>query len=550
MADAANASLCVLDEDEIVDFGERFRGSLSFASPSGRDCVEIHGVRATLLERRLTGKCANVDEYEDEESEDDEGVREMEAMPAMAGAAVRDDSMTTPRACTLRVVEIVRARDVPSIYLSSAPALRIRIDDVPASRAVRKELFSSWSAAFAEAATPGDVPAMVVKSQWLLAGIKESKHRQYRDLSDEDGATPMLLFPLRRRGDDRLEFHLRAFVALPELLRRLSAGVRSTGMSKLNVAIDNMSKLARENALEEADRALTMLSDRQSVKIDDVAWNDAGDGMVGDDGEDENAYHDAEANMPTMDAAFSPDIGVVKNSKILSAVAAASRGATKASGGESDAHYADYVRLWDAHDKNNRDQAFEVPTCGTRGAEERASNPCNKLRFDDIVDRLMDVNESNASDVDRRGGQDGVEGFYTETFSKSIDVAMAQLDKNIVAMTTFRNEGGVAKHPDSVSAKEKSFLQLMGETDEEARKQRRMEHKRQIEEKREKVFLSLGMAPSSKPDVRREQIRRESQSLAFDAVATPRCPNPKCGIELKRGTGQTLKFCYECGVKL
>ena len=553
VADAANASVCVLGEDEIVDFGERFRGSLAFASPSGRDRIEIHGVRATRLERRLMNEGADADDDEDddedEESEDDEDVREMEATRSIAGAGARDDVETTPLACALRVVEIVRARDVPSVYLSSTPALRVRIDDVPQSRAVRQALFSSWSAAFAEAATPGDVPALVVKSQWLLSGTKNSK-RQYRDFLDEDGATPMLLYPVRLRGGDRLAFNLRAFVTLPELLRRLSAGVGSTGMNKLNVAIDNMSKLARENALEEADRALTMLSDRQSVKIDDVMWN-TDDGTDGKDDADENAYHDAEPNMPKADAAFSPDIGIVKNSKILSAVAAASRGATKASGGEGDAHCADYFRLWEAHEKYNHDPAFQVPKCGARGAEERASNPCNRLRFDDIVDRLMDVNESNALEVDRRGGQDGVEGFYTETFSKSIDVAMAHLDENVVAMTTLRNIGGIAKHPESVSAREKSFLQLMGETDEDARNQRRTEHMQRIEERREKVFLSLGMAPSSKPDVRREiQTRRESQSLAFDAAATPKCPNSACGIELKRGAGQTLKFCYECGVKL
>ena len=66
------------------------------------------------------------------------------------------------------MVEIVRARDIPSVYLSAVPPLRLRMDDVPQSRALRESLFSSWSEGGARAQTPGDAPAMVVKSQWRM----------------------------------------------------------------------------------------------------------------------------------------------------------------------------------------------------------------------------------------------------------------------------------------------------------------------------------------------------------------------------------------------
>ena len=48
----------------------------------------------------------------------------------------------------------------------------------------------------------------------------------------------------------------------------------ASGLNRSNVNIDSMSRLARIRALEEADEALNRLSDRQSVKLDDIIARD------------------------------------------------------------------------------------------------------------------------------------------------------------------------------------------------------------------------------------------------------------------------------------
>jgi hypothetical protein len=410
---------------------------------------------------------------------------------------------------------------------------------------------------------------MVVRSQWMSG---TAARYQYRDVSSDEypDATPMLLYPVRR-GVDRLEFHLRAFATVPELLRRLSASVGASGLNKVNVAMDDMSTLARQNALEEADHALGLLSARQSVKLKDFVEEDMD--IVEDANEDE--YQDAEPNLVPLDEALSPEIGAVKSSKIFSAVTAAARGARSS---ESDA-YAAYARRWDRSGEVTR-IGIRVDQGATKTTTTTASHAC-ALRLDDIADRLMDVNESNVSNPTprRSGEQDAlVEGFLTEMFSKSIDVAMSQFDQNAAA-TTILPSGSRSDVDKGAEAREKSFHQLIGETDDDARAQRRAEHKRQIEERREKTFLALGVRkpsatpPTSSSIVERDAIARprataaaqqsrRRQALAFDAVADARDPLkenhvtksstscPACPCVLKHPVGVVLKFCYECGAKL
>ena len=556
VADAAGASISNVGDDETVDLGERWRGTLAFASSSGRDRVEIHGLRATRLQPRASA---------------DDGEEETMDATATTSSAPRPPAPAPPRASALRVVEIVRARDIPSVYLSSTLSLCVRMDDVPESRDVREALFSSWSAAFADAPTPGDVPAMVVKTQWMSG---TAARRQYRDVSSDGqlDATPMLLYPVRR-GADGLEFHLRAFATVPELLRRLSASAGASGLNKVNVAMDNMSTLARQNALDEADHALGLLSARQSVKLKDIV-EDAD--VVEDVNED--VYKDAEPNLVPLDEAISPEIGAVKSSQIFSAVAAASRG-TRSSEGDA---YAAYARRWDRGGEATRVGIRVDP--GATKATNTATSHAYALRFDDIADRLMDVNESSVSNPTSRrvGEQDAlVEGFLIETFSKSIDVAMSQFDQNAAAATILPRIGR-SNVVEDAEAREKSFRQLISETDEDARAQRRAERKRQIEERREKTFLALGIrkpsttTTTSSSIIERDAIARpraaaaaqqsqRHQALAFDAVAAdardPLKENhvaksssiscPACACALNHPVGAVaLKFCYECGAKL
>ena len=556
VADAAGASISNVGDDETVDLGERWRGTLAFASSSGKDRVEIHGLRATRLQPRASA---------------DDGEEETMDATATTSSAPRPPAPAPPRASALRVVEIVRARDIPSVYLSSTLSLCVRMDDVPESRDVREALFSSWSAAFADAPTPGDVPAMVVKTQWMSG---TAARRQYRDVSSDGqlDATPMLLYPVRR-GADGLEFHLRAFATVPELLRRLSASAGASGLNKVNVAMDNMSTLARQNALDEADHALGLLSARQSVKLKDIV-EDAD--VVEDVNED--VYKDAEPNLVPLDEAISPEIGAVKSSQIFSAVAAASRG-TRSSEGDA---YAAYARRWDRGGEATRVGIRVDP--GATKATNTATSHAYALRFDDIADRLMDVNESSVSNPTSRrvGEQDAlVEGFLIETFSKSIDVAMSQFDQNAAAATILPRIGR-SNVVEDAEAREKSFRQLISETDEDARAQRRAERKRQIEERREKTFLALGIrkpsttTTTSSSIIERDAIARpraaaaaqqsqRHQALAFDAVAAdardPLKENhvaksssiscPACACALNHPVGAVaLKFCYECGAKL
>jgi hypothetical protein len=196
----------------------------------------------------------------------------------------------------------------------------------------------------------------------------------------------------------------------------------------------------------------------------------------------------------------------------------------------------------------------------------------------------MDVNESSVSNPTSRrvGEQDAlVEGFLIETFSKSIDVAMSQFDQNAAAATILPRIGR-SNVVEDAEAREKSFRQLISETDEDARAQRRAERKRQIEERREKTFLALGIrkpsttTTTSSSIIERDAIARpraaaaaqqsqRHQALAFDAVAAdardPLKENhvaksssiscPACACALNHPVGAVaLKFCYECGAKL
>ena len=186
----------------------------------------------------------------------------------------------------------------------------------------------------------------------------------YRDFADDEFSTPLLLYPVRQRRDDEgttaMEFHLRPSrrcrTGAP-LIRRSGA----SGLNRSNVNIDSMSRLARIRALEEADEALNRLSDRQSVKLDDII---ARDDVSARDADDE-IFEDAEANLEPMDANFSPEIGAVKSSKLHSAVTAASRGAR--SNAVSDA-CAEYAQLWTRCEGVT---AFCVPPTSTAWGKER-----------------------------------------------------------------------------------------------------------------------------------------------------------------------------------
>lgn len=541
VAEAAGASVTKLDGDETVDLAERWRGSLAFASAKGKERIEIEGLRLSEMELDLSYGSKRV----------------VTNATAVGGAATNVDE--TPLSSALRVVEIVRAGDIPSVYLSAVPPLRLRVDDVPQSRALRESLFSSWSEAAARAPTPGDAPAMVVKSQWRMKASGT-----YRDFSDDEFSTPLLLYPVKQRRDDEgmtaMEFHLRPLASVPELVRRLSMGAGASGLNRSNVNIDNMSKLARIRALEEADEALNRLSDRQSVKLDDIIARDDVSARDADD----DTFEDAEANLEPMDANFSPEIGAVKSSKLHSAVTAASRGAK--SSAVSDA-CAEYAQLWTRCEARHR---FPCPTdvdgAGQKSGSTVNSSDAYSFKLDDIVDRLMEFNDTNVSS--RLGGQvDGVEGFYTETFAKSIDIALSQLDQNVaqsdILQDDDRRERGGFGAESAVEDVSKTFHQLICETDEHARNQRRTERMRQIEEKREKTFLSLGIrrplsSSSNKESAQRTEHRRLKESdltgslsqQHFDAVVSAEIVCPDCARVLQRPSSNTLKFCYECGARL
>ena len=539
VAEAAGVSVTTLDGDETVDLAERWRGSLVFAPAKGNERIEIEGLRLSAMELDLSYGSKRV------------------ATNDAAFGGHRTNADETPLSSALRVVEIVRAGDIPSVYLSAVPPLRLRMDDVPQSRALRESLFSSWSEAAARAQTPGDAPAMVVKSQWRM---KASGN--YRDFADDEFSTPLLLYPVRQRRDDEgttaMEFHLRPLASVPELVRRLSVGAGASGLNRSNVNIDNMSRLARIRALEEADEALNRLSDRQSVKLDDII---ARDDVSARDADDE-IFEDAEANLEPMDANFSPEIGAVKSSKLHSAVTAASRGAR--SNAVSDA-CAEYAQLWTRCEARHR---FLCPTdvdgVGQKSGSTINSADAYSFKLDDIVDRLMEFNDTNVSS--RLGGHvDGVEGFYTETFAKSIDIALSELDQNVAQCTILQDDdgrevGGIGAES-AVEEAAKTFHQLICETDENTRNQRRAERIRQIEEKREKTFLALGIrrplsSSSNKESAQRMDHRRLKEPTAslsqqrFDDVVSAEIVCPGCARVLQRPSSNILKFCYECGTKL
>ena len=134
VAEAAGVSVTTLDGGETVDLAERWRGSLVFAPAKGNERIEIEGLRLSAMELDLSYGSKRV------------------ATNDAAFGGHRTNADETPLSSALRVVEIVRAGDIPSVYLSAVPPLRLRMDDVPQSRALRESLFSSWS----EAAAQGD----------------------------------------------------------------------------------------------------------------------------------------------------------------------------------------------------------------------------------------------------------------------------------------------------------------------------------------------------------------------------------------------------------
>jgi len=263
-----------------------------------------------------------------------------------------------------------------------------------------------------------------------------------------------------------------------------------------------------------------------------------------------------------MDANFSPEIGAVKSSKLHSAVTAASRGAR--SNAVSDA-CAEYAQLWTRCEARHR---FLCPTdvdgVGQKSGSTINSADAYSFKLDDIVDRLMEFNDTNVSS--RLGGHvDGVEGFYTETFAKSIDIALSELDQNVAQCTILQDDdgrevGGIGAES-AVEDAAKTFHQLICETDENTRNQRRAERIRQIEEKREKTFLALGIrrplsSSSNKESAQRMDHRRLKEPTAslsqqrFDDVASAEIVCPGCARVLQRPSSNILKFCYECGTKL
>ena len=92
---------------------------------------------------------------------------------------------------------------------------------------------------------------------------------------------------------------------------------------------------------------------------------------------------------------------------------------------------------------------------------------------------------------------------------------MSQFDQNAAAATILPRIGR-SNVVEDAEAREKSFRQLISETDEDARAQRRAERKRQIEERREKTFLALGIRKPS------TTTTTSSSIIERDAIARPR----------------------------
>jgi len=537
VASTTGASTTSLDDDEVVDFGVRWRGALAFASANGKERVEICGLSASRLPR-----CRRRRDVDDEE--DDDGGADIEP-PATTS------SSSSLVASALRVVEVVHMRDIPGMYLSAtSESLRVNVDDgvgmltTSAAFATRDAFFSAWRSACASAPTWGDAPAFVVQSQLALnTSLPHDAFRRrpvvYRDIVGEH-ASPMLLYPVKKTRDDAsaVEFHLRAFTALPELLQKLSTsagGVSSRTAKRHFSALDNLGTIARQDALNEAEQGLLILSERPLVK--GHAYGDNDD--KGDDDKDNHVVDDDdEHNLPGItpcDEAFSPDL-TVKKSKVADLVDLATADAPER--GRYARQSSEYVRRWERSREAN---TFSKATLDVRNTNDVVSSQASVLGFDEIVDALMEraTSTSKKRDAYRRGDDDSnngnVEGFLTETFTSCIDDALATLDHNTTTHQKISMEAAQTT-----------------QTTQTTRAERREARRREIEEKRENMLRSLGVDPSKSHYCYGDDDENNARAAA--ALAPPPTTSvivsscPSCACELAPIPG--MNNCYRCGSSL
>ena len=537
VASTTGASTTSLDDDEVVDFGVRWRGALAFASANGKERVEICGLSASRLPR-----CRRRRDVDDEE--DDDGGADIEP-PATTS------SSSSLVASALRVVEVVHMRDIPGMYLSAtSESLRVNVDDgvgmltTSAAFATRDAFFSAWRSACASAPTWGDAPAFVVQSQLALnTSLPHDAFRRrpvvYRDIVGEH-ASPMLLYPVKKTRDDAsaVEFHLRAFTALPELLQKLSTsagGVSSRTAKRHFSALDNLGTIARQDALNEAEQGLLILSERPLVK--GHAYGDNDD--KGDDDKDNHVVDDDdEHNLPGItpcDEAFSPDL-TVKKSKVADLVDLATADAPER--GRYARQSSEYVRRWERSREAN---TFSKATLDVRNTNDVVSSQASVLGFDEIVDALMEraTSTSKKRDAYRRGDDDSnngnVEGFLTETFTSCIDDALATLDHNTTTHQKISMEAAQTT-----------------QTTQTTRAERREARRREIEEKRENMLRSLGVDPSKSHYCYGDDDENNARAAAALAptpttsVIVSSCPS--CACELAPIPG--MNNCYRCGSSL
>ena len=559
VAEACGASVSSLDEDETVDLGVRFRGSLGFASADGTERVEICRLSASRFD----------------EKDDTEGT----STKTNAVASSRGDDAWRPMARALRVVEITRVGEVPGLYLSSDADLCVRIE-AHRDGTLKNEFFSAWRSACARASSWADVPALVVKSQTRLETNQAAGGaRRYRDLTRDEGvSTPMLMYPVVRKSETTdktyLEFRLRPFVSTATLIGRLSKSAGAGGLTRVNVAMDQMSDLARCQALDEAEMALLRLSERKNVTLREVEELD----------DDENAFAETitaptSPTRPNASADFSPDIGGIKSAssslKLLSAVNAAARGAmVKKEDDSSSAPRIAYAEMW----RRSVEAEAEASAVFIRAETATPSTTQSSVKFDEIFDRLTDRNDAGRK---RTLARDTTEGYYTKTFNEAVDISLAQLAQIGAATTLLKKYDVVeAKRAVAPAEEEKSFQAIVCCETDAAKEKRRAERRRTHEEKREKMFLALGVDPRAVK--RRSSLNGGSTKSAAAAAAAPPIPPPvvaaspqpplivssssskkpladandafacpKCDRALNRpADGSRLNFCYMCGFKL
>ena len=564
VAEACGASVSSLDEDETVDLGVRFRGSLGFASADGTERVEICRLSASRF---------------DEKEVDTEGT--LASSSSSNTKTKRGDDAWRPMARALRVVEIARVGEVPGLYLSSDVDLCVRVDE-RGDGTLKDEFFSAWRSACARASSWADVPALVVKSQTRLetndaAGLGA---RRYRDLTRDEGvSTPMLMYPVVRKSETTtttyLEFRLRPFVSTATLIGRLSKSAGAGGLTRVNVAMDHMSDLARYQALEEAEMALLRLSERKNVTLRDVEELD----------DDENAFAETitaptSPTRPNASADFSPDIGGIKSAssslKLLSAVNAAARGASvKTEDDSSSAPRIAYAKMW----RQSVEAEAEASAAFVRAETTTPSTTQSSVKFDEIFDRLTERNDVGRK---RTLARDTTEGYYTKAFNEAVDISLAQLAQIGAATTLLKKFDDDGERATAATAEEeKSFQAIVCCETDAAKEKRRAERRRMHEEKREKMFLALGVDPRAVK--RRSSLDGGSTKSAAAAAATaaaaaappvvtasPQPPIivsssskkpladanavfacPKCDGALNRpADGSRLNFCYMCGFKL